>query len=331
MAVRSRPMGAADIRRCVEHIASHPVLGPRYGKVVELLPVAIRHVLRFDYPTAAVFEEVEGTTTRYLGAGLAVFVNDEFLLKVKTTPSFWIGPELTKRIASGDSPLLTDAEVRDANSTVRLNLMMWHATPYGEDRRKAEVPTTVLTTFEEYYRGFRLRELIGQADCFENMCGMLRGGGWYYHRTLGRYGECPKVDEESFSDEPRNIGMIRELAQTLGASWVGSLFLYHAPRCGFARSEQHLLEAAQSGGTDEELSKQMSISLSAVKKTWRGIYERAAAHLPGCDLDDSNGDLCPHSRGRQKKQRLLAYLREHPEELRPVSRKLLHHGLTQRR
>ena len=28
-------------------------------------------------------------------------------------------------------------------------------------------------------------------------------------------------------------------------------------------------------------------------------------------------------RGKQKKQRLLDYLREHPEELRPVSRKLL--------
>jgi hypothetical protein len=28
-----------------------------------------------------------------------------------------------------------------------------------------------------------------------------------------------------------------------------------------------------------------------------------------------------HPRGKQKKQRLLDYLREHPEELRPVSRK----------
>ena len=28
-------------------------------------------------------------------------------------------------------------------------------------------------------------------------------------------------------------------------------------------------------------------------------------------------------RGREKRRRLLAYLREHPEELRPFSRKLL--------
>lgn len=321
MAVLARPMGANDIRKCVEHIAAHPVLGRRYGKVIEQLPAAIRYLLRFDYPTSMVFEEIVSPRTRYLGAGMAVFVNDEFLQEAKTTPFFWIAPELTKRIVIGKSPLLTDAEVRDANSTTGLNLMMWHATPYGEDRRRAEVPTTILATFEERYRGFRLRELIGQADCFENMCGMLRGGGLYYRRDLGQYGQAPEVAAKNFSDEPRNVGMTRELAQALGASWVGSLFLYEAPRCGFTRSEQHVLEAAQFGGTDEELSEQLNISLSAVKKAWRSIYERAATYLPG--FDGSNLEAPSQRRGRQKKQHLLAYLREHPEELRPVSRRLL--------
>lgn len=321
MAVRARPMQVNDIRRCVEHISAHPDLGPRYGKVIEQLPAAIRYALRLDYPTAMVFEEIESARRRFLGAGMAVFVNDEFLQEVKTIPFFWIAPELTKRIVIGKSPVLTDAEVRDANSTTGLNLMTWHATPYGEDRRRAEVPTTILATFEGYYRGFRLRELIGQADCFENMCGMLRGGGLYYRRDLGQYGQAPEVDAENFSDEPRNVGMTRELAQTLGASWVGSLFLYEAPRCGFARSEQRLLEAAQFGGTDEELSKQLGISLAAVKKTWRSIYERAAGQIPS--FDGSISEVPSQTRGRQKKQHLLAYMREHPEELRPVSRRLL--------
>jgi hypothetical protein len=321
MAVRARPMQVNDIRRCVEHISAHPDLGPRYGKVIEQLPAAIRYVLRFDYPTAIVFEEIQSAKTRYLGVGMAVFVNDEFLQEVKTTPFFWIAPELTKRIVIGKSPLLTDADVRDANSTTGLNLMMWHATPYGEDRRRAEVPTTILASFEECYRGFRLRELIGQADCFENMCGMLRGGGLYYRRDLGQYGQAPEVQAKNFPDEPRNVGMTRELAQALGGSWVGSLFLYEAPRCSFARSEQRLLEAAQFGGTDEELSKQLGISLAAVKKTWRSIYERAAGQIRS--FDDSISKVHSETRGRQKKQHLLTYIREHPEELRPVSRRLL--------
>ena len=53
------------------------------------------------------------------------------------------------------------------------------------------------------------------------------------------------------------------------------------------------------------------------------MYERAAECLPRSILtndvraENSNGE-----RGKQKKQRLLAYLRDHPEELRPYSRKI---------
>jgi hypothetical protein len=76
------------------------------------------------------------------------------------------------------------------------------------------------------------------------------------------------------------------------------------------------------GGTDKELSDELVISLSAVKKAWSSVYDRAADHLPDyiitveTEEERHNGD-----RGKQKKQRLLAYLREHPEELRPFTRK----------
>ena len=87
--------------------------------------------------------------------------------------------------------------------------------------------------------------------------------------------------------------------------------------CCFRRSQ---------GGTDEELSGELGISLSTVKKTWRSIYDRVAACLPELIPSNSqpNGDAS--KRGRDKKQHLIAYLREHPEELRPVSRSLLRPG-----
>ena len=62
--------------------------------------------------------------------------------------------------------------------------------------------------------------------------------------------------------------------------------------------------------------------LSAVKKAWCSIYDRVAAHLPDSILDvDAEEERQNGDRRKQKKQRLLAYLREHPEELRPYSRK----------
>ena len=99
--------------------------------------------------------------------------------------------------------------------------------------------------------------------------------------------------------------------------------VYQRPAFGFRPSEQRLLAAALAGGTDEELSKALMISLSAVKKTWQAIYERVAAVRPGPTTADGPDRMHLRQRGKEKKHGLLAYLREHPEELRPVSRRLL--------
>jgi hypothetical protein len=323
MKVRYRRMQPRDVWACVEHLAAHPILGPRYGSDIKHFPSALFAVLGHDSLLAQVFEEVQGSTSRLLGAGLGVFVSDDFLQQIKTAPSFWAGSELVKRMASGKSPIVSDAEVRQANVTVGLNLLVWHCTIHPEDFKRAELATTVMTAFEQGYRGFQLRELLGQADCLEHLYGMCNAGGLYFDPLQGSYGSFPEVNAHSFLDEPRNVGMTRDLAMTRGASWVGSLFLYSPAQLGLSPSEQRLLHSAFSGGTDGELSNMLGVSLFAVKKSWRAIYERVAECLPELVPDRSEIDGQTPSRGKQKKQRLLAYLREHPEELRPVSRKLL--------
>jgi hypothetical protein len=316
-------MQPKDVRRFVEHIAAHPVLGPRYGNLTDDLPSVLDRALGHDSQAAVVFEELRGSKPRFLGAGLAVFVFDDFLRRVKTAPSFWIAPELVKCIARGKSPILSDSEVRDANSTVGLNLVVWHDTSYPEDMRSAEVGTVTMVAFEESYRGFRLREVIAQADCLEHLGIMRNAGGLYFDQAEGRYGNFPEVNARNFSDQPRNVGMSRDLALTHGASWVGSLFLYAPPQFGLSRAEQRLLASALAGGTDEELSDGLGVSLFTVKKTWRMIYDRVADCMPELVPSNSHGEAETRGRGKQKKQNLLAYLREHPEELRPISRKLL--------
>lgn len=324
MSVRYRPMRPNDIRKCVEHLATHPTIRPLYGKLIEQVRLAISRVLRDDYVTINLFEEFQNSTTKLLGAGMAVFVSDDFLREAKTTPNFWIGPELVKRITSGKSPLLSEAEVRDANSTDGLNLMVWHNTTHPRELNRGEVGKTVMTAFLDTFRGFRLREVFAQAHSLEQLHGARDAGGFYFDRVKGCYGSFPDVDAGNFADEPRNVGITRELALTHGSSWVGSVFLYGAPKCGFSRAEQRLLLSALScDGTDEELSEHLGISLFAVKQTWRSIYDRVANCLPDLLPHNSKTGAQEQSRGKQKKQRLLAYLREHPEELRPVSRKLL--------
>jgi hypothetical protein len=331
MAVRYRFMKPGDVPKCVEGVTAHPVLGPRYGDLIKDLPSVIRYALGHDSFGAAVFEEVQGSTTRFLGVGMDVFVSDDFFQELKTTQYFWVGPELVKRITRGDSPLLSDAAVRDANSTVGLNLVVWHCTIDPEDLVRAEVGTPAMAAFEDRCRGFRLRELIGQADCLAHVQAMHTAGGLYYHRAEDRYGNFPEVSAQDFGSEPRNVGMSRDLAFNHGASWVGSFFLYYAPpQFGFTRSEQRLLSSALNGGTDEELSDELGISVFAVKKAWRMIYERVASCQPEFVPANSRSEEWTQDRGKQKKHRLLSYLREHPEELRPVSRKLLREAAVQR-
>jgi len=131
---------------------------------------------------------------------------------------------------------------------------------------------------------------------------------------------------ESLFLQPHMLEVTREMAAQRPGTWSSLFFAYRKPGIGFTRSQQRLLSAALQGGTDGELSDLLGVSLSAVKKMWASIYLRVQSRKPsdvGIELDESvHGD-----RGKEKKQKLLVYLREHPEELRPYSLRLLENSL----
>ena len=60
------------------------------------------------------------------------------------------------------------------------------------------------------------------------------------------------------------------------------------------------------------------ISRSAVKKAWHSIYERVSSSDPDLVPCAALTEEPSSERGKGKKQRLIAYLHEHPEELRPA-------------
>ena len=78
-----------------------------------------------------------------------------------------------------------------------------------------------------------------------------------------------------------------------------------------------MLMRALEGWTDEELAAKLGKSLPTIKKTWRSAYQRVEAKLPGLELSQTGPGTTESKRGREKKRRLLGYLRDHPEELRP--------------
>lgn len=324
--IRHRLMRTSDIGECVELVASHPVQGARYGKAIADLPAVWLRLLTCGIPnTSSVLEAKAGARSKIVGVGVSAFVSDDFMRQLKSPPSFWIGPELTKSVKRGDSPLLTERQIREANTRGGLNLAVWQGTICKEEMQNPEMGPAIMRAFIDVHQGYLLKELVGQAESLGQLEGIRLSGSKVWNFTEGRYSEFSESAEEVLRKH-HFMGMTREIATGQPGSWggwAGMLFLYRQPRLGFRRSEQRLLLSALDGGTDAELSAEMGLSLTTVKKTWRGIYDRVAACIPDMIPTDPRDEKAFPERGKAKKQRLIAYLREHPEELRPVSRKLL--------
>lgn len=317
MAFRHRPMEPKDVRECVEIVSSHPVVGSRYGSIIGGLQSVWRKLLGREAFRAVVFEEAQDSRARRIGVGVSVFVSDEFLRELKTPPFFWIGPELTKRVLRGDSPLLSDKQVRLANRSGGLTLVPWEWALHAEYLHSGEAVTTMIAAFVDEHRGFLLKELISNTMSLDGLEGAVRSGGLFLSPDDCHHVESLNKPLHEIFASPYLIGLTRELAMARAGTWIGSLFVHRPPQFSFRPSEQRLLLAALRGGTDDDLADTLGISLSGVKKTWRLIYERVHDHTPGLIPEQVPHDSTSE-RGREKKQRLLAYLRDHLEELRPA-------------
>jgi hypothetical protein len=318
MAIQCRPMRGNDVAACVEIVDQHPYAGSRYADVRAELGPVWSGLLGQEAFRAYVYEDLQDSPPRLVALGCSAVISDAFLCEVKTPPFFWIGPELARRVGRGESPLLSDREVRDKNSRGAVALTVWEGLTHIRDLGRVELANTIVRTFVELHRGFQLKEIVVQGSTPDAVAAVLGSGCLFVSQVDGQYREKSDKPPHELVWEPHVIGITRELAQSRVGTWAGSLFDHHTIRFGFRPSEQRLLVTALLGGTDDDIADQLGISLSAVKKRWQSIYERVSS----CDPD-----LVPFAtltaesvseRGKMKKQRLLAYLRDHPEELRPA-------------
>ena len=320
MSFRWRSMEPKDVAGCTEIVAAHPVIGARYGVGIKGLGRAWLRLLGSEAMTTAVFEEIEAGRTHLAGVGVGVFVRDEFVRELKKPPLTWIGPELLARSLTKYSPVLSDKEVRAANSADGLNELVWETLTASSYSMRTEIYHLMGSAYIEIHRGFRLKEMItSQAESPERLQWAIDAGGLYWDPKAARYIKSPKSGMEKIATTPHIVGITRELEFSRPGSWVGSLFDFHAPRCGFSTGERRLLVCAISNrfATNPALARNLGISLPTVKKTWLAIYDRVSEHVPELFVDGPNAGS---RRGKEKRRRLLAYLQEHPEELHPTVR-----------
>lgn len=327
MDLRRRAMRPGDVRECAEIVAAHPVIGARYGRTIKDLAVAWLRLLESEARTAVVVERIEGSRATICVVGVSIFANDDFVRELKAVPLVWIGPELAKRVKNGNSPILTREQMRQSNSRGGMNLVVWEGCFGRGAENVPEVQRAMMNAFVEDHRGFLWKEVIGsQAESAERLEWMMMTGGMFWDPAQGKYIRSLKGEREKIASRPHMIGITRDLEARGGkgwsSSWVGALFDYRPPRLGFSAREQQLLLLAATGecGTDSALADALGVATGTVKKMWLSIYGRVADERPEIVPDQAHWDS---GRGIEKRRRLLAYLREHPEELRPCSRRYL--------
>ena len=163
------------------------------------------------------------------------------------------------------------------------------------------------------------------AESVERLQWILYSEGRLWDPAAGRYVEAVERNLQEVVGEPHIVGITRDIARARQGNWIDAMFHYRPPQVGFSRAEQLLLLTTlrnEAAGADQELAAALGVSMPTVKKMWLSIYRRAAS------LSELAPDGCeqghePVHRGKEKRRRLLAYLRNHPEELRPLSRKAM--------
>jgi hypothetical protein len=236
-----------------------------------------------------------------------VFVSRAFAVDEIAHPRPGINDRIIASVARGQSVVLTEAEVRAANSSSGLDLVTLYGTHHPAILNAAEISevySLLGALFLAHHAGYRIHWMIAEAVDESERRFLADTHVW---RII-----------ENF-EVGRGLAMVTpEDALRVKGSFINPLFHYQEPVLRLRSADQELLLAARDGLTDEELSNELGMSLPAVKKRWLSLFERTIDSRPDLFPGVQQGTNGP-GRGRQKRHHELAYMRTHPQELRPFA------------
>jgi len=309
-----RSLRAKDLATCLNLEPGHlgaELVGP------DCAVDAWRHLIRSCSFQSAVIESDPAFAGRHVVAfGASVFVSRLFAGEEIRNPRPGLNARIIASLASGRSVVLNQDELRSANTEGGLDLVVL----YGNWRRTgldlesiSEAQVLLACSFLQIYQGFRFNRILVEAI---NKLEIEYTGAAGIWKTVGDFRELGSRQPDTTWNKDRALFEVTAAnAFSVPGSVMAMLFQYRAPVLRLPDSDQRLLMAALTGLTDQELVHSLNIPLSAVKKRWRSLFERASAHR---DLfPELSGGFAESGRGRQKRQHVLAYVRDHPEELRP--------------
>ncbi|HWB85940.1 MAG TPA: hypothetical protein VG675_17490 [Bryobacteraceae bacterium] len=249
-----------------------------------------------------------------VGFGFSAFVKESFAESEVSGPRPGLNGRIIESIDRGRPVIASYREVRDANTRGTLQQVILE-TCWKDGCLDAaqvdEVRILLGRAYQEIHAGYSiarvLAELVGELDFWH-----VRG-----HRSfqiVSRFEAYRLANPETCWNADRALAMVtRENMRVDPGSIAAGVFLHRQrPQFAFTLCEQELLEMALDGLDDASAAKALFVSVPAIKRRWANIFQRVATVNP---------DICAWAgdgvRSIQKRHRVLAYVRSHPEELRP--------------
>jgi hypothetical protein len=243
---------------------------------------------------------------KLVACGMGVFVSEEFADCEIADPQPGLNSRIVTAVAKGAPVVLNRSQIAAGNAGKGVDFV----TLYGTWRdgilnpsQLAEVHALLGTSFVEHYVGYRFNRVLKEA-IGPSRIALARATGTYHLIA-------------EFPDTQSALAVLsRESAAAAPYSIASTLYRYQSPTLRLRPAEQEFLMVALNGKTDAELSGEIGVSVEAIKKRWLSIFARIDQFRPDI-LGESSANF--DVRGPQKRHRVLAYIRSHPEELRPFS------------
>jgi len=307
-----RPLETADIEPCLGlaagDYAENPDIFPRAAS-------AWQRLLAAGSLNGMILEDRAAPPADRLAAfGMSAFVSPAFIAEARLGAAPGVAARLARRLAAGESPVLSPEAVRRANSGPGLHLLVLHYTEAPTDcpERLRAVRDKQVETFFYVHGGYRYAEMLVEHRSDDLRRFALEGGfrvrsdyGAYYRDHPRPPGACPSL-----------LGITRAETEIHPGLHVAQLFVYTPPRFYFKPREQALLRQALLDKTDEETAAALGVTVDTVRKRWAGLYDRVADADPA--LFHGSPESGTSHRGLEKRRPLMRYLRLHPEEMRPA-------------
>lgn len=256
-----------------------------------------------SFNSAVVEFPATSSASRIVAFAASVFVDAGFATRELEHPQPGLRRRIVSAAASGRSVVLPEAQLcnGEAVDVAVLACNCLYEAMNAEQVTQAEMMLPM--TFAESHVGYRLNRIFIETVGERQRKLHESSGVW---RTVAEY--------------PERSGALLVLTEKEAFTTPGSvavpLFQYREPVLQFCSSEKRMLARAMNSETDNELAASLNLSLPTVKKRWLSVFDKVASSrpdlLPAAALRDSQ-----ESRGPQKRHYILAYLRSHPEELRP--------------